>query len=222
MSKDDRNQEATVYVGNLDDRVNESLLWELMLQAGPVIHVHIPKDRVTQAHQGYGFVEYVGEDDADYAIKVMNTIKLYGRPIRVNKASADKREVDIGANLFIGNLDPSVDEKMLFDTFCAFGTIIQTPKLARDTETGLSKGYSFVSYDSFESADAAIEAMNGQFLANKPVQVSYAFKKEGRGERHGTPAERLLAAQAKKTMATQGVLPSGYMPPPNGMAAGTF
>ena len=36
-------------------------------------------------HQGYGFVEFMGEDDADYAIKVMNMIKLYGKPIRVNK-----------------------------------------------------------------------------------------------------------------------------------------
>ena len=31
-----RNQEATVYVGNLDERVTDALLWELMLQAGPV------------------------------------------------------------------------------------------------------------------------------------------------------------------------------------------
>lgn len=45
----------------------------------------MPKDRVTQSHQGYGFVEFMGEEDADYAIKIMNMIKLYGKPIRVNK-----------------------------------------------------------------------------------------------------------------------------------------
>jgi len=45
----------------------------------------MPKDRITQAHQGYGFVEFIGEEDADYAIKVMNMIKLFGKPIRVNK-----------------------------------------------------------------------------------------------------------------------------------------
>lgn len=49
------------------------------------VNVHMPKDRVTQAHQGYGFVEFLGEEDADYAIKIMNMIKLYGKPIRVNK-----------------------------------------------------------------------------------------------------------------------------------------
>lgn len=47
----------------------------------------MPKDRVTQMHQGYGFVEFMGEEDADYAIKIMNMIKLYGKPIRVNKVS---------------------------------------------------------------------------------------------------------------------------------------
>jgi len=45
----------------------------------------MPRDRITQQHQGYGFVEFMGEDDADYAIKIMNMIKVYGKPIRVNK-----------------------------------------------------------------------------------------------------------------------------------------
>lgn len=40
--------------------------------------------------------------------------------------------------------------------------------------------------------------MNGQYLAGKAVTVQYAFKKDGKGERHGSQAERLLAAQARK------------------------
>jgi splicing factor 3B subunit 4 len=32
--------------GGLDEKVSEELLWELMLQAGPVVNVHIPKDKV--------------------------------------------------------------------------------------------------------------------------------------------------------------------------------
>ena len=42
----------------------------LIWQAGPVVNVYMPKDRVTSTHQGYGFVEFRGEDDADYAVKV--------------------------------------------------------------------------------------------------------------------------------------------------------
>lgn len=46
------------------------------------------------------------------AVKVLNMIKVFGKPIRVNKASQDKRQQDVGANLFIGNLDQDVDEKV--------------------------------------------------------------------------------------------------------------
>lgn len=191
----ERNQDATIYVGGLDEKVAETLLWELFLQAGPVVNVHMPKDRITQLHQGYGFIEFLGEEDADYAIKVMNMIKVYGKPIRVNKASAHNKNLDVGANIFIGNLDPEIDEKLLYDTFSAFGVILQTPKIMRDPETGNSKGFAFINFASFEASDAAMEAMNGQYLCNRPITISYAFKKESKGERHGSAAERLLAAQ---------------------------
>lgn len=191
----ERNQDATIYVGGLDEKVNEAMLWELFVQAGPVMNVHMPKDRVTTQHQGYGFVEFLGEDDADYSIKIMNMIKLYGKPIRVNKASAHQKNLDVGANIFIGNLDPEVDEKLLYDTFSAFGVILTTPKIQRDPDTGNSKGFAFINYASFEASDAAIEAMNGQYLCNRAITISYAFKKDAKGERHGSAAERLLAAQ---------------------------
>jgi len=168
------------------------------------------------AHQGYGFCEFLTEEDAEYACKIMNQIKLWGKPIRVNKASSDKKQLDVGANLFIGNLDENVDERLLYDTFSAFGVMATTAKIARDPGTGQSKGYGFVSYTDFESSDAAIESMNGQFLMNKAITVQYAFKKEGKGERHGTPAERLLAAQARKNNA----LPVAARPPPAPMAFG--
>ena len=190
----ERNQDATVYCGNVDDKVSESLLWELFLQAGPVVNVHMPKDRITQNHQGYGFIEFMSEEDADYAIKIMNMIKVFGKPVRVNKASAHNKNLDVGANIFIGNLDPDIDEKLLYDTFSAFGVILQTPKIMRDPETGNSKGYAFINFASFEASDAAIDAMNGQYLSNRPISVSYSFKKDAKGERHGSAAERLLAA----------------------------
>lgn len=191
----ERNQDATVYVGGLDEKVTEHLLAELFIQVGPVVNCHMPKDRVIQTHQGYGFVEFLSEEDADYAIKILNMIKLFGKPVRVNKASSHQKNLDVGANLFVGNLDPEIDEKLLYDTFTAFGVILQTPKIMRDPDTGNSKGFAFINYSSFEAADAALEAMNGQYLCNRPITISFAFKKDGKGERHGSAAERLLAAQ---------------------------
>ncbi|CAH1099332.1 unnamed protein product [Psylliodes chrysocephalus] len=227
----ERNRDATIYVGGLDDKVSESLLWELFVQAGPLVNVHMPKDRVTMMHQGYGFVEFMGEEDADYAIKIMNMIKLYGKPIRVNKASAHQKNLDVGANIFIGNLDPEVDEKLLYDTFSAFGVILQTPKIMRDPETGNSKGFAFINFASFEASDASIEAMNGQYLCNRPISVSYAFKKDSKGERHGSAAERLLAAQNPLSQADRphqlfadappiGMMPMTIAPPPPPLITG--
>lgn len=126
----EQDKEATVYIGNLDERVSDSLVWELMLQVGRIVNVHLPKDRVTQLHQGYGFVEFISEEDAEYASKIMNGIRLHSKPIRVNKASADKQKtVEIGAELFVGNLDPMVAEQVLFDTFSRFGNLVNPPKV---------------------------------------------------------------------------------------------
>jgi splicing factor 3B subunit 4 len=128
----EQDKEATVYIGNLDERVTDNLVWELMLQAGRIVNVHLPKDRVTQTHQGYGFVEFISEEDAEYAARVMNQVRLYGKPIRVNKASADKQKtVEVGAELFIGNLDPMVTEQVLYETFSRFGSLIAAPKVCQ-------------------------------------------------------------------------------------------
>ncbi|KAL8918814.1 MAG: hypothetical protein Q9208_007152 [Pyrenodesmia sp. 3 TL-2023] len=194
----EQDKEATVYIGNLDERVSDSLVWELMLQAGRIVNVHLPKDRVTQTHQGYGFVEFISEEDAEYAARIMNQVRLYGKPIRVNKASADKQKtVEVGAELFVGNLDPMVTEQTLYDTFGRFGSLVAAPKVARD-DANLSKGYGFVSFSNFEASDEAVANMNGQYLMNKEISVQYAYKKDGKGERHGDQAERILAAQARK------------------------
>lgn len=55
----ERNQEATLYIGtksvdsgNLDPQVDEEILWELFTQVGIVRNVHIPRDKVTNQHQG--------------------------------------------------------------------------------------------------------------------------------------------------------------------------
>ena len=50
-------------------------------------------------------------------------------PVFGLQAASNSKNLDIGANLFIGNLDPEIDEKLLYDTFSAFGVILETPKV---------------------------------------------------------------------------------------------
>ena len=61
---------------------------DIQLNLGAV-NVHLPKDRISMAHQGYGFCEFLTEEDAEYACKIMNQIKLWGKPIRVNKVRTE-------------------------------------------------------------------------------------------------------------------------------------
>jgi splicing factor 3B subunit 4 len=190
----DRNTEATVHVGNLDSRVSDEQLWELFNSCGPVSSVYIPRDRITSQHKGFGFCEYRNELDAAYASKVLNMTMLYSKPIRLSQSSADRHVHDVGANLFVGNLAPAVDEKLLYEAFSAFGTIIDAPHIMRDPDTDASKGFGFVKFSTFEASDRAAGAMNGQYICNQPLVVQYAFKKDSDGrERHGSEAERLLA-----------------------------
>ena len=61
-------------------------------------------------------------------------------------------------------------------------------QIMRDPDTGNSKGYAFINFASFEAADASMEAMNSQCLCNRAISISYAFKKDSKGERHGSAA----------------------------------
>lgn len=81
---------------------------------------------------------------------------------------------------------------MLYQTFSNFGLIINT-KITRDPEDGTSKGHGFLSYDNFISSDLAYQQMNNQYFSGRQIRVQYAVKKEAKGEKHGTFAERLLA-----------------------------
>lgn len=124
---------------------------------------------------------------------------------------------------------------MLYDTFSAFGVIISTPKvqslsliliikfhlkqLMRNPD-GTSKGFGFLSFDSFDASDAAIAAMNGQYLAGKPISVTYALKKDSKTERYGSAAERILSANNPNSARSRPNNLFAAVPPPPGMGRG--
>ncbi|KAF8923352.1 Protein phosphatase PP2A regulatory subunit B, partial [Haplosporangium gracile] len=80
-------------------------------------------------------------------------------------------------NIFIKNLDASIDNKALHDTFSAFGNILSC-KVA--TEEGQSKGYGFVHYETHEAAENAIKHVNGMLLNDKKVYVGHHIAKKER------------------------------------------
>lgn len=80
-----------------------------------------------------------------------------------------KRKSGTG-NIFIKNLDKSINHAALHDTFSAFGKILSC-KVEVDSN-GQSKGYGFVHYENQEDADQAVAKVNGMKIANKIVYVS--------------------------------------------------
>ncbi|XP_012865174.1 PREDICTED: RNA-binding protein 7 isoform X1 [Dipodomys ordii] len=74
--------DRTLFVGNLETKVTEELLFELFHQAGPVIKVKIPKDKDGKPKQ-FAFVNFKHEVSVPYAMNLLNGIKLFGRPIKI-------------------------------------------------------------------------------------------------------------------------------------------
>uniref|UniRef100_A0A0D6R389 RRM domain-containing protein n=1 Tax=Araucaria cunninghamii TaxID=56994 RepID=A0A0D6R389_ARACU len=87
------NQVCTVFIGNLDEKVDERVLYEILIQAGPVIDLHILRDRETNRHKGYAFAEYEREDIAQYAVKLFSgLVVLNNRMLRFAISGQDKQE----------------------------------------------------------------------------------------------------------------------------------
>ncbi|PKU60460.1 Polyadenylate-binding protein 2 [Dendrobium catenatum] len=86
------------------------------------------------------------------------------------------------ANIFTKNLDKTIENKALMDTFSVFGNI-HSSKIETD-ESGWSKGLCFVQFDQKEAALNAIEKLNDMFLNDKPIYVGH-FQRDGKSKYFG-------------------------------------
>lgn len=194
-----QNTEATLFIRDLNEKVTEEILYELFLQVGHVVHVNIPKDRIQNRSNGYGFVEFADPAEAQYAIQVLSDVRLYGHRLLMNISSGgSSAEVDIGAKLYVSNLASDITDLDLMEYFRS----VVEPKQARvvvDPDTGNSRNCGFVTFNSFDDADLAIKTFNGQMFRNQVITVKYSQKADGKkGELHGDKAERIVAPQVVK------------------------
>ena len=83
----------------------------------------------------------------------------------------------VGANLFIYDVPLSFTESDLMSLFSPFGKIVST-KIYRDRKTGKSRGFGFVSFDNVDSADVAIQKMDGYEIESKVLQVQKKIIKQ--------------------------------------------
>ena len=138
----------------------------------------------------------------------MNFDVLKGRPIRIMWSQRDPslRRSGVG-NVFIKNLDKSIDNKAMYDTFSAFGNILSC-KVAQDGDgtskvshctVGMRKcslikssfqGYGFVHFETEEAAMNAIQKVNGMLLNEKKVFVGRFVPRKEREKELGEKAKK--------------------------------
>ncbi|XP_042496164.1 polyadenylate-binding protein 2-like [Macadamia integrifolia] len=170
---------TSLYVGDLELNVTDSQLYDLFSQLGQVVSVRVCRDLSTRRSLGYAYVNYSNTQDAARALDALNFTPLNGKSIRIMYSHRDPSIRKSGtANIFIKNLDKAIDNKALQDTFSVFGNILSC-KIATDP-SGQSKGYGFVQYDSEESAQNAIDKLNGMLMNDKQVYVGPFLRKQER------------------------------------------
>ncbi|RPB24834.1 polyadenylate binding protein [Terfezia boudieri ATCC MYA-4762] len=174
-----KNNSASLYVGELDPSVTEAMLFELFSSIGQVASIRVCRDAVTHRSLGYAYVNYNNTADGERALEELNYTLIKGRPCRIMWSQRDPALRKTGqGNVFIKNLDTAIDNKALHDTFAAFGNILSC-KVAQD-ENGGSRGYGFVHYETAEAADNAIKHVNGMLLNEKKVFVGHHIPKKDR------------------------------------------
>jgi polyadenylate-binding protein len=172
-------QFASLYVGDLHPDVTEAMLYEIFNSVGPVGSIRVCRDSATRRSLGYGYVNFHAVSDAERALDTLNYSSIKGRACRIMWSQRDPslRKSGVG-NIHVRNLDRSIDNKALYDTFSLFGNILSC-KVAAQPD-GKSLGHGFVHYETEEAAKQAIERVNGMQIGDKTVIVAPFLKQNER------------------------------------------
>lgn len=172
------------------------MLFEKFSVVGPVLSIRVCRDMVTRRSLGYAYVNFQQPADAERALDLMNFEVLKDRPMRIMWSQRDPslRRSGVG-NVFIKNLDKSIDNKQMYDTFSSFGNILSC-KVAQDAE-GNSKGYGFVHFETEEAAQYAIQETNGMLLFDKKVFVGRFVPRKEREKELGEKAKKFTNIYVK-------------------------
>ncbi|GAV82316.1 RRM_1 domain-containing protein/PABP domain-containing protein [Cephalotus follicularis] len=170
---------VSLYVGDLHPGVTDGHLLDAFAEFKTLSSVRVCKDSSTGRSLCYGYVNFVSPQDAKLAIELKNNSILNGKMIRVmwSHRDPDARRSGIG-NIFVKSLSESIDNAGLQDMFREFGNIISCKVVT--FEDGKSKGYGFVQFESDESANAAIDKLNGSTVGDKQIYVGKFVKKSDR------------------------------------------
>lgn len=85
----------------------------------------------------------------------------------------------MASKLFVGGLPFSTSDKELEELFANHGKVTSAVVIS-DRETGRSKGFGFVEFESDDEAKSAIQALDGSELGGRKIVVNEARPREER------------------------------------------
>lgn len=203
-----------LYVGNLDQKVNDALLWEVFSTAGHVESCKIIKNSYGES-SGYGFVEFFTHMDAERALHTLNGKKIYDKEVKVNWATHSGKGDDTPTNahafnIFVGDLSSEINDETLRKAFEPFGTITDS-RVMWDQSTNRSRGYGFVAFSQKADAERAMSEMTGVWLGNRAIRCNWANQK---GTTPNTPSNPTNFEDiAGQTTSTNSTVYVGNLPP---------
>ncbi|EHB02136.1 Polyadenylate-binding protein 4 [Heterocephalus glaber] len=111
---------ASLSVGDLHSDAAEAVLYEKFSRAGPVLPIRVCGDVITRRSLGHAYVSFQQPAEAERALDTMNFDGIKGKQIYIMWPQKDPSLTKSGVgNVFIKNLDKSIDNKALYDTFSA-------------------------------------------------------------------------------------------------------
>jgi len=84
--------------------------------------------------------------------------------------------------IYVGNLEWNVTEEQLKEAFSGAGAVVEAI-IIKDRETGRSRGFGFVTFNTREAVDNAINKFNGVALNRRNILVKEAKPQQPREER---------------------------------------
>ncbi|XP_058396955.1 probable RNA-binding protein 23 isoform X2 [Diceros bicornis minor] len=176
----------TVFCMQLAARIRPRDLEDFFSAVGKVRDVRIISDRNSRRSKGIAYVEFCEIQSVPLAIGLTGQ-RLLGVSIIVQASQAEKNRLAAMANnlqkgsggpmrLYVGSLHFNITEDMLRGIFEPFGKI-DNIVLMKDSDTGRSKGYGFITFSDSECARRALEQLNGFELAGRPMRVGHVTER---------------------------------------------
>lgn len=193
---------GNIFIKNLDKGIDNKALHDTFSAFGNILSCKVVCDEQGNS-KGYGFVHFETQEAADEAIDkvngmLLNDVKVFvGRHLTRRERLQQLEQVKANfTNVFVKNLDESIDDEQFATLFGRHGEILSAA-VQRD-EQGKSKGFGFINYVSHVEAQRAVDEMNGKQIAGKDVYVGRAQKKTERLEELRRQFEALKTERLNK------------------------